>query len=792
MILASHLDYLRDKFIRTSWGNPSLETNIGIKPTLLNVKYPSYGALNVLRSLVVLPVATIPYDVYTLERVPPVTFKQNTYTLDKWISLTEFCTINNLLMYLSYGDELTSPLFKDTYIQVMSNGTVLLAVKSAKRTLRNKLNVYIRTSNDSLETDIDVLEQTLDTNVKVINWVSNYNTNANSNLTQYHINGVYSEVLNYDTIKVGDTVSEIIDTSVIDKHVLPVTSLLTYSYEGSNYYIINIVNELTNKIYTGSDCTMYLVNGGIGKRITMLNDEMIQLTNNKIAIPVHLINVLITKLDWYESNTDLTIYVKEAIPHSEFVNNDNYWYTLQQFDEDLLTRALTGTVEAPTMIKATSYHNNLFNQSLLLEYQDITEVTMSDMMSVATWDYYVNRTVVEADDYTNLLSDLLTTNNYSRVIASYTDGLLNKFKPNSKEDGNDFVRLGYDTTTKITNGLSIDISDMSVPAVYVKNLEEYTPLKQFDDYAIIDGHIEVKTIYKDVYGLDLASTYTKELEGDLRLFELPLSNALVGLGHVSLIASNGETLVPKIDYTLHFGKLVINYAKEVDNFKFIFQPMLLPEYAVVETGFTRNGSISINGSYLALDPSNHYIIVGGRIMSPKDVVWENEYMLSTSQFDNGVPYAVVNELLTNSTTDIEAIRTKRKEYVSNLEELAAFREVNYPIPDKPVSLYPSAYNLISIFFNEVYKAALADEIRYDRLSISAIGLSDILKDYLYLLDERMDISTHDLEWNIIDLRAHQYDAPQNVSSDLYSFLDLVNKTYLNNKVFMNTNFRISN
>lgn len=790
MILDSHLDFLRDKFIRKSWSNPSLETNISINPTLLNVKYPSYASIRFMRSNILLPDNETGYDVYSLEYVPSIVFRQHMHTVGKWVSLVDFCTTNNLLMYLSYADVALTALYSKTFIQYLPNRTVILAVPTVSRTLRGNLNVYIRTSNDSLETDIDVTETHVDSTLKLNTWLANYIADTNKTFNQYHINGVYADTVTSSTLKVGDYVSTITDTSTDTIKDILLSDLGVYDKVGNLHYLVPVSDKQDTGIYSRFDSLMYLVRGNVGKRIIMDKNSIVQVTDNELGLDVTLVEALLSDLGWVEGEVTLRIYTKVSMPRQTYMNNDNYWYSLQQLPQALRQQALLGTFEAPEFIYAKNYHENVFNLALDLEFEDITVDALSDSIMVSTWDYYVNRTLVSNDTYNNNLTDLLPVDNVSKVLCSFTGGFVDTLRPTENLPDNSHLLIGYAKETTVTNSNTIDISDFMIPIAYVKNLAEFTRLEPGEDYSIIGGNLVAKIGFRDVYGLDLATTYTETLSGDRHVYDMPLSPALFGLGHIILLGDD-KVLTPNIDYTCHDSTLIVNYAKDVERLEFIFQPTINPTNTIVETGFTRNGTISIDNNYLELDPHNHYIVVGGQMVLPEELEWDIPYTLSDEVFANGLPYAVVKVLLSNCNGDLDTVDARRKVYADNLLALAAFKDINIPKVTVDDSFYSESYRLVSVFMNAVYLAGLNGEILTDRNSVNSIGLPNLLADYLHLLEDGYDVFTQDLEHNVIDLRAHRFDEPLPVSSNLYYLIELVNDTYLGGRVLVNTNFRIT-
>lgn len=790
MIRESHLGLLVDRFIRTSWSNPSLETNISIVPTLLNVKYPSYGSVRVMRSNYILPKTGVGYDVYSLEHVPAEVFRQNVQTVGSWVSFTEFCTKNNLLLYLSYADDLFAGIYNESYIMYLQNRTLIVAVPTVKRELRDRLSLYIRTSNDSFSTDIDVEEKHLSSMRQLNEWLAVNSEDVNRDLHQYHINGVYVTNVSLNNLTVNDRVSCIRDTSTKYRRDIPLTGLRVYTKDEVNFYFVPLSQDKTAIIYSRYDSVLYLTNNGVGKRILLTRDDVVQLTDNEIGLRVGLVESIMATLGWVESDTTLRVYTKEGIPSQHYVNNENFWYSLQCLPDDLRERALVGDISAPSFIYAHNYHGNPYNLGLDYEYEDLTAEALDTFLPVSTWDYQVNRSMVPADLYNNNFTDLISVPNNSKVILSYKDGYMDSFMPDTKPVDATHLSIGYGVETEIIGGHSIPIVGMMNPVVYSRINDEFTLLSEGADYAVIDGQYEVKVGYKEVYGLDLATTFTTDLPINQHIIDMPLSPVIYGMGYINLIADE-RTLIPGIDFSTFYGKIVLHYGLPREQLKFVFQPIVDPNTAVVEHGFTRNGSLSVNGSYLELDPDNYYFIVGGKIMFPRDVVWDVPYIQSDTQFDNALPYAVMKVLLTNSDQDIQTVQAKRRIYDAQLTELANFKDVNLPPIEDVTSYYSEAYRLVSVFMYEVYMATERGEISVDQATVSAVGVEALVSDYLYLLEQEMDISTQEIEWSIIELRAHSNIEPMGITSDQYNFLDKVNHKYLDGRIHLNTNFRIS-
>lgn len=788
MILDIHLPLLRDKFVRSSWSNPELETNLTLVPTLLNAAHPNYGSFKHFRNIYALPMEGVAFDIYTLEQVSYRAFRQGQQVIDQWISLNDFCTYNNVEISLQYTDELYTPPYSESFIYYQRNGNMYLAVPYSTKARRNRLNFGIRSSNDDLSVSIDVTEDLLDDYFKLTSWYTQYNADPNKTLNKYYINGVYTRITNLaKDVTLGDRVRTVSDTSVSEVITTPLAQIPYCTKDGENYYLFNVKDEAGDTLYSKYDLNLYIVNNTIGMKIPLDITRFKQVTDKIVGIRTDYVGTILTNLGWSANKVNFTSY--HRVSNKRYISNDNYLYSLSLLPKTLQQQILQGNIDNPAILKGSRFIDSPYNKGLNYKYGDLTLTNLNSFTSVQTWDSYVNAGVIARGEVDNNLSNLVEMENGSRVLISYKAGGVDQLEPSSIDSDTTHLKLGYSKSTTLHRDYTVDISDMVNPVSYVNEAGVLRKLVLGVDYFIVGDSIRILETLNDIYTLDLNTTYVTTLDvSACRIFNLPLSTILNKLGEITLVVGD-RTLVPFIDYTIHDGKVSINYPGELTTVKFFFQPTLNPTKTYIEYGFTRNNSLSVNGRRLELDPSSSHFLIDGVVRLPSEITWDIPNKLSTANVANAKPYIVIRPLLSN-TRDLDAVDVAREAYETNLEEIADYWDANVPVEEE-VSIHSDLYRLVSAFMYEVLSNAVRDNFDYSVTNVKVKGLSVVLKDYLYIL-EGLDVTAiSDISSIVTEIKGHPFNTPVGVVSDLYLLLEMINHEYLGNRVLIEHNFRVA-
>ena len=793
MILNEQLTYIRDKFISTSWSNPGLETNLYLIPTLLTCRFQANTSFDVMGMAISMPDSENLYELYTFQYVPTEIFKMSEQYVDVWVRLDEFCSYNNSLIYLSYGTALKTVRYLETYICYLSNGALLLATKydTDLSPYRNDLSVMIRSSNDTLNVDIDVVEVVCKTSSDVDKIVTEYNSATNPDDYLYLIDGVFNKTINASVVKVGTNVTKIKDSSLTFISDQPLPTLKSYTANGLQYYLVDLAMVSDDvRLFSFRDASLWVMNGDIGRRLIFLDSkDIVQVTNTIVGIGVDYLENLTAKLLWTMDECTLRVNTKRGDPQQEYVNNDNYWRALNSIDYETRLRALSKEIDSVDVLTAAWQQDSDYIKLLDTQYTSLTLDSIDNALSVSTWDYYVNRPVYDAAEFDNNIITLPPSKGKMLTVVAYHDGYPTEFYPKYITDTTSAVHVAYQSEYHETHERVVNLDKYTIAAAYdITDRDHPILLAEGDGYTTLDNSIRIDADVGRSCVIDLASTYFENRKFGYR--SISIEDMTTAIGSVTLIYS-GEILTPMVDY-FHDSEVIIIWKADVPDdatITVIYQPTILTGGGVVEYGFIYDNRINISGNYLAFDPSNYYIVHDGRMYLPEQVGWKDPFVTSNACFTNGKPFAVVKPLISN-TDDVTETAKRRIAYDDKLDAISDFKNMHTEFPQPDWSLYSERYGLVSIFMSEIVNSIEAGEIDIRPIAVANFGLNTILKDHLPILEKNQDPTKHELDWSVIELRGHSGADPKPIGGDAYMFLEKVNKAYLDSKVQMNLNFRI--
>ena len=695
---------------------------------------------------------------------------------------------------MCFGSSLRSVRYSDTYICYLASGAVLLATKfdASFKMFRNSLVLNIRSSNDTLAVDIDVKETVAKTDGDISKILTDYANHPNKEYLTFVIDGIYHLAPTVKNVKLGSSCCVIKDDSQQEVVTIKIPELKSYTYNDIQYYLVPItLDKNTSAIYSYRDASMWLMINDTGKRLAFEEaNSIMQVTNNMVAVSADYLESVAAGLLWALDTMTLRITMRKGNPQPVYVNNDNYWRVINSFDVELRDRALAGTLSAPEVMQAKWQQGSAFNYLLDTSYSELTSIGLNEGYSVSTWDYWVNRPVVEASMYGSDLTGIVGGGNPQIPLVSYKEGYIDKHYPESVDATNDVIRIGYTKAFSVDNTRLIPLADIAVPVSFdVTHPEAPRLLVKDEDYIVIGNSRRINDNIGAVDTFDLATTMVYTATYNRRTLRLEGLNPQ----YANITVMFGKTtLVPFVDYMVHQEMLVFWgwQLPDTGEVTVVYQPSLVACGDCLEYGFIYDNRISIAGNYLAFDPSNYYILYDGKVIIPSEIEWENPFITSQANFKSGYPFAVMQPLLSN-TDNADEMLERRTQYTETLDSISEFKDAHVPFPKPSYSVHEYRYKLVSIFMTEVIRSLLSGNIDYRPSTVASFGLSVLLKKELRILEAELDAIAHDLDWNVIEYRAHCEVEPMAINGDMYMFLEKVNKAYLKNRIQMNQNFRIS-
>lgn len=253
-----------------------------------------------------------------------------------------------------------------------------------------------------------------------------------------------------------------------------------------------------------------------------------------------------------------------------------------------------------------------------------------------------------------------------------------------------------------------------------------------------------------------------------RTMEIPIGQLDVFL--------NGRSLVPNLDYTVHWPEVVIHnveYLTDSDIQRIHYRGFsfcdldfkLLPE---AEVGFLKHGVLSRDNGYDIHSYKVKRVVVDGRYYSPDAVVYDEDYNDSRIVgVRNGAPYMIQNPPVV--FRDVYKFdQAARREDDARDRAISNYMSDRFPPKDRgPADFIPDQYHLISVFANK-----LLHDLKEGYLYPAGIEghysdeqVKNWCRPYGWLLD--YDICNQDYDETYVEVWPHWFGEP--VGLDLYKY-----------------------
>lgn len=261
----------------------------------------------------------------------------------------------------------------------------------------------------------------------------------------------------------------------------------------------------------------------------------------------------------------------------------------------------------------------------------------------------------------------------------------------------------------------------------------------------------------------------------------------------------GRLLIEDIDYVvdwpnIYVGRRVANLDTATISVRLtgLADPSTSMHEKARETGFVKNGILSVNDFYDIRNDRNIQINVGGALCHREEVVFDEGLSGNKREYD-GRPYQIKDyitpiELYTNRST----IEEKAKS-----EEIDAkvMRYLNEYLPSSDTNIgvvNNTRWMVVSLFLDDIImrlkKGWLSQELKND---FTAEQADEWVKDVLYLL--KVDISYFETtNRNYIRLIPHGQPNVISLTAYQYKLVDMLAKRYLNGRVQINHMLTINN
>lgn len=261
----------------------------------------------------------------------------------------------------------------------------------------------------------------------------------------------------------------------------------------------------------------------------------------------------------------------------------------------------------------------------------------------------------------------------------------------------------------------------------------------------------------------------------------------------------GRLLIEDIDYVvdwpnIYVGRRIANLDTATISVRLtgLADPDTSMHEKARETGFVKNGVLSVNGFYDIRNDRNIQINVGGALAHRDDVNFDENLSGAKREYD-GRPYQIKDyttpvELYTNRSTVEEKAKSEEL-------DTKVMRYLNEYLPSSDTDtgvINNTRWMVVSLFLDDIImrlrKGWLSQELKTD---FTAEQADEWVKDVLYLL--KVDISYFETtNRNYIRLIPHGQASVVSLTAYQYKLVDMLAKRYLDGRVQINHMLTINN
>lgn len=260
-------------------------------------------------------------------------------------------------------------------------------------------------------------------------------------------------------------------------------------------------------------------------------------------------------------------------------------------------------------------------------------------------------------------------------------------------------------------------------------------------------------------------------------------------GHIEVFF-NGMSLIRDVDYYIEWPRVVItNYVCNFNReYKIVVRchgycnPETMQPWAPRETGFIKDGKVSINGKYDVRKNKNIRVVVDN-VMKHLDTVNYGEELLGAKEAD-GRPYSVTDYVLpienlvdgydtVSLYQETLEIDDKVSDYLT--PRLPERESVNEHVLHTRVTVISPVISKLLHLFETNYDLSKQLPANYDNTDVR-----NVMKPFLWLLE--FDPAYRNVDENYFRIEPHAKITNFVITKEQYKFLEWVNELFLNNRV----------
>lgn len=789
-------DYLVKHAINNLWCNPKQDNQAILKPARLTPYGGVKRSWKTLWTSFNLPNTTSTYHVYSVGQIHPLLI--NLFPISTvWSLVSESNMITDTLTEIYTQKGLRIPVTQ-TYYMVTEEKSLLFAVrKDAKLDWDfNNEPIYIRMydnayfeSNRNTGPKIFVAGKTVNSTADITNLQIQYQAkNALPGKVFVFVNGYRAKDVGLVTVAVGDTVEFYHDPSVLNTYEIALNTLLTFDsiLDTKRKYLIRPVGDIGNNIYYQDDVSVYIKHPTTKKGVYFhknSEDNLRMVTHRDYSIGQSVMSVFLglhpDKFDY--SNAVIEVNIRQSGYERPLINEHSRIKELYKLNDDQIQAAMVGAESSLDIWRADHLENSNYTKVMRSAFSEVTKPLVKD-----TYGY---NAVVKLMADPVIKTEIFNSQRIARLPFRYMlDATLYEFDSagiytdkyyqaageiyNCTDATAGYVLAvhgtGDDTLDEYYNVQSV-VMDPDYEYRFYKALKDevypntvWTDVTDSEDYILTDNtatwtimtthdvlvrsnkkHLS-KRLYLDASsgGLTFNISHMQDIDGTPTdaIMQVPMGELKVFL--------NGRALVRNLDYHVDFPVItIVNKDYLIDQnttqqrIDYIFTGLCdsdLNFSTYAESGFIKNGYLSVDDRFDIRDDKANFIMANGRIYVKEDLSFlEDSHTFVFDSILNGKPYCIedaivpVKEITGVDTYEYKALSTEIDTVVSD------YLTLRIPPPAVP-ELNPIVqyYKLYSPFISKVIFAVISSAI--DPVALTQFYNDDrvreLVEPYVYLLD----------------------------------------------------------
>lgn len=838
-------DFLINHAYANAWCAPEQDRQYIFRPARLSPPIGVRGSTDLVWSRHTLPTQG---DWYHLFQIGPVIYENLGLDLDEltWTTAGLQMVKNRLIVdvYLESGKMIPR---EHVFFFATPDGNLAVAIKDTKLIgdfgredvfIRVYSNAYFERSDDPAATDGIEYRYVVPTSTDSISTLArNYREMlARPGATYAFINGWKVQNINIATVKRGDLVELLRDSSIKSVLEIPISDLEVFLSEldGKQKYFLHQTNKVDEVIDYRDDLDIYLIkrtnpNTYAGVLFHKNSEDAVRMvTHRDYSIPVAYVERIAQLNAGWGGSMELSVQlvIRKAGLENHLIDESHHIRELYKLKDDEIIRAMIGTEATVDVWKAANLELSAYpaimraisgtvTRSMVEKaygYNAISKLMADTPQRIVNvngwvelpWGLRGESTVYEYDANGILLDYYVNTASQWYIArnkaCSYIEAIVGRGSdtPTTVYAANATIpdEINYrcyvcDMVNGYPNGQWRDVTGnpeyhtvVNRQVLWVADPKKFFTAVKFDDSFLT---YDLTLDYQD--GLLRFSLNVIELRVDGTPYT-DLNEIPVGVLEIWL---EGHPIIEGLDWFMHDKEICIvnkNYRNKVGTSNKItiratgFCNADMTRITQEEFGFVEQGWLSRNNRWNLRDDKIVRLTAGGRLYSRAEVSWsEDRPWVKIDGVVNGVPYQVIEPVVPlrgGNLSDMYVMRELARETDHAIENYMTERMGDIPLEGP--NLIPGPHELYSPFIGKLMHDLLDGFIREEDIdqTYGDMLVKQICKPYEWLL--KYEPTTKGLDTRYVNVHPHERYTTFELGLYQYNFLRRAIRLYLDDKV----------